>query len=66
LTITSRHQIKWSQLPASGPTVHEPQQDEDLYDTFLQMRDLLEAYAPAWYFDDLRKRVESVVQPKNK
>ena len=55
-----------SPLPAYGVTVHEPQHEENLYDTFLEMRDLLEAYAPAWYFDDLRKRVDAVVQHKEK
>ena len=64
--ITSRFQYNESQRPACGPTVHESQQEENLYDTFLKMRDLLEAYAPAWYGDELRKRVEAVVQSKDK
>ena len=64
--ITSGSQSNESQPSARGPTVHEPQQEENLHDTFLKMRDLLEAYAPAWYFDDLRKRVEAAVQPKDK
>ena len=64
--IKIRSQFKESQPPAYAPTVPEPQQEENLYDTFLKMRDLLEAYAPAWYFDDLRKRVEAAVQPKDK
>lgn len=64
--ITSRSQSNVSQLPAWGPADCEPQQEENLYDTFVEMRDLLEAYAPAWYFDDLRKRVEALVQPKEK
>lgn len=62
----SRYQSNVSRLPTCGPTISEPQQEEDLYDTFLKMRDLLEAYAPAWYSDDLRKRVEAVVQSKEK
>ena len=64
--LKSRSQTNQSQIPAYGTAVHEPQQEENLYDTFIKMRDLLEAYAPAWYFDDLRKRVETVAQPKDK
>jgi hypothetical protein len=62
----SRYSSNESQFSARGLAVHEPQQEENLYDTFLEVRDLLEAYAPAWYFDDLRKRVDAVVQHKEK
>jgi hypothetical protein len=64
--ITSRSRFDVSRFAAWDLTDRGPQQDENLYDTFLEMRDLLEAYAPAWYFDDLRKRVEALVQPKKK
>lgn len=64
--ITSRSRSNESQLSAGGVTVLEPQQEQNLYDTFLAMRDLLEAYAPAWYFDDLRKRVEAVAEHNKK
>lgn len=64
--IASRFWSNESQLPASGPSVRGPQQEENLYDTFLTMRDLLEEYAPVWYSDDLHKRVQAVVQSMDK
>ena len=58
----SRLQFNQSQLAVCSPSVRGPQQEENLYDTFLMMRDLLETYAPAWYTEDLHKRVQAVVQ----
>jgi hypothetical protein len=48
--------------PTHGPAVREPEVEDKLYETLLKMRDLLEGYAPSWYSDDLRERVETVVQ----
>ena len=58
-----RHSISPERTdPKHGPAVLEPEVEENLYETFLKMRDLLDGYAPRWYSDDLRERVETVVQ----
>lgn len=64
----SRSQSDEMHVPACGLTVPESQQEQEqnLYDLFLEMRDLLEAYAPAWYSDALRRRVEAIVQLNEK
>jgi len=40
----------------------EPASGTPFYVTFIEMRDLLEDYAPSWYSDELRHRVESILQ----
>jgi hypothetical protein len=64
--ITSCSQSDARHSCADGVSVresqNESQRDQDLYGTFLEMRDLLEAYAPAWYSEALRERVEAVMQ----
>ena len=68
---TSRFESRLTHFPLRGLTVREPrdsepQQEENLYETFLQMRDLLEAYAPPWYSNDLRNRIQAVEPPKER
>ena len=36
--------------------------EKPLYAAFLEMRNLLEEYAPSWYSDALRNEVEAIVQ----
>jgi hypothetical protein len=48
-------------LPSNTSTACTQEAQEDLYGTFLDMRDLLEDYAPCWYSENLRERVEAVV-----
>ena len=36
--------------------------EKSLYAAFLEMRNLLEEYAPFWYSDALRKDVEAIVR----
>ena len=62
LMIKSCFQSQSNPLPARGQNVRKPEREEKLYDTFLKMRDLLEEYAPSWYSDALRQRVEAIVQ----
>ncbi len=38
----------------------DPEHLQELYDTWLKMRDLLEQYAPLWYSDTVRERVEAL------
>ncbi len=58
--ITSRSQSYESQLQVDGPGVGDPELEEQLYDTFLKMRSLLEEYAPSSYSDMLRERTEGI------
>jgi len=59
---TSHVRFHESRLHASAPAVLEPRLEEELYETFLKMRDLLEGYAPSWYPEDLREKAEAVVR----
>ena len=36
--------------------------EKPLYAAFLEMRNLLEEYAPSWYSDGLRQEVEAIMQ----
>lgn len=53
-----------SESPRSGrgPNLREPMLEKPLYATLLEMRDLLENYAPSWYSDALRQKVEAILQ----
>ena len=60
--ITSRSQFYESQISGCVPKVLEPELELKLYNTFLEIRDLLEKYAPSWYSDELQEGVESIVK----
>lgn len=47
-------------LPTEELTVCEPELQQELYDTWLKMRELLDHYAPSWYSDDLREQIETI------
>ncbi len=47
-----------------GCPVARPESEDDLYQTFLEVRELLELYAPAWYPDTLRERVDALLLSK--
>lgn len=59
-------QFRVRALTGREPRLGQPQQEENLYETFLQMRDLLEAYAPPWYSGDLRRRIKAIEPPKER
>ena len=60
--IPSRFQSDQCPRPGRGPNLREPTLEKPLYTTLLEISNLLEDYAPAWYSDALRHRVEAILQ----
>jgi len=46
--------------PSCQKSFQPPELLQELYDTWLKMRNLLEEYAPSWYSDPVRERVEAL------
>lgn len=53
-------------MRADAEILPAPELLQEMYDTWLQMRNLLEQYAPSWYSDTLRERVEALKGQMNK
>lgn len=55
-------QVCGSQFRACGPTLCEPEVEDELWDTFFRMRALLEQYASSWYSEVLSERAEEIMR----
>jgi len=58
--IPSRSQFGGIRLPLHEPGFSQPELQAEIEAMFLNLCDLLEEYAPAWYSDRLREKIESV------
>jgi len=63
--VPSRSQFGEIKLSAHE-SCSEPEQHEELEDTFHKLLDLLDEYAPSWYSDQLREEAISVLRHEAK
>ena len=47
---------------ASRACAHDVELEEQLYETFVKMRNLLEEYAPLWYPEELHESSQAIVE----
>ena len=60
--IPRRFQSDPSPRPGRVGDLREPRLDKTLYAALLEVRNLLEAYAPSWYSDALRQKLQVILQ----